>query len=187
MNEWKKQEKRWIVRSFHFAIDKIQKIRYTISMKEKFLLQNYKENNRIEAKKAVGGFPQSLWETYSAFANTNGGVILLGVEEKKDKSLRAVKLPDPQRLIAQFWLIMNTGKVSVNLLKERDVFVEEIDGEKIVVIKVPKAKSSQKPVYVGNDPYLGSYYRDGEGDFRIPKEEVDRLLKRKEELNKDKS
>ncbi len=151
-------------------------------MKQLPLLQRYKENNRIEAKKAVGGFPNSIWETYSAFANTNGGVILLGVEERKDKTLKAVKLPDPQRLIAQFWTLLESGKtVNVNLLKPKDVFVEEIDGQQIVVIKVPKAKTSQKPVYIGGNPYVGSYYRDGEGDFRLPEEEVKKLLQRKQQ------
>ena len=51
------------------------------------LLDTYREDNRLEAKKARGGLPHSLWETYSAFANTDGGLILIGANEQQDGTL----------------------------------------------------------------------------------------------------
>ena len=135
-------------------------------------LGKYRENNRIEAKKAVGGLPHSIWETYSAFANTLGGIILLGVEEYPDKSLHAVDLPDPDRLIKDFWdLVNNTQKASVNVLSGKDVSVENVDGKRIVVINVPRADRSYKPVYIDGNP-LNSYRRNGEGDYKCTDEEL---------------
>lgn len=45
------------------------------------------ETLEVEFKSARGGFPGSFWESYSAFANTNGGIIVLGVVEKNNRFL----------------------------------------------------------------------------------------------------
>lgn len=58
----------------------------------------YKEDNRREVKKAKGGLPVSLWETYSAFANCYGGVIILGVQEGIDGSWKATGLENEEKL-----------------------------------------------------------------------------------------
>ena len=136
-------------------------------------LEKYRENNRIEAKKALGGLPHSIWETYSAFANTLGGILLLGVEEHKDKSLHPVNLPDPEKLVKEFWdIVNNPNKVSVNILASEDVAIRQIDGKNIIVITVPRAQRNDRPVYVEGNPMTGTYRRNGEGDYRCTKEEV---------------
>ena len=94
-------------------------------------ISKYQENNRIEAKTALGGLPHSIWETYSAFANTLGGIILLGVREEKDKSFHTVNLPAPESLVREFWDSVNDPKIaSVNILSRRDVRIETINGER---------------------------------------------------------
>lgn len=141
-------------------------------------LEKYRENNRIEAKLALGGLPHSIWETYCAFANTLGGIILLGVEEKKDKTLHPVNLPDPGRLIREFWEIVNDSKkISVNILSVQDVQEEIVDGCHIIVITVPRAQRYDRPVYMDGDPFMGSYRRNGEGDYRCVREDVEAMLR----------
>lgn len=141
-------------------------------------LEDYRENNRIEAKRATGGFPQSVWETYSAFANTMGGIILLGVAEHADHSLHAVNLPDPQALIEELWRTLNDGtKVSANVLTAENAVVTEVDGKSVVVITVPRAQRAVKPIYIGGNPFGGTYRRNGEGDYRCSKEEVEAMLR----------
>ena len=135
-------------------------------------LEQYRENNRIEAKKAAGGLPQSIWETYSAFANTLGGIILLGVEEHPDKSLHAIHLPDPEKLVKDFWdTVNNPNKASVNILSSKDVTIEAVGEDRIVVINVPRADRSYKPVFVDGNP-LNSYRRNGEGDYKCTSDEL---------------
>ena len=145
----------------------------------------YRENNRLEAKKAQGGLPHSIWETYSAFANTHGGLILLGVIENEDKSFSSVPLADPEQLVEEFWSVLNRpGVVSANILENEDVCVVESGGNRIVVIENPRAGKKDRQVYIGTDPYSGSYQRSGEGDYRIP---ADQVLEMLEEQEKEKN
>ena len=93
-------------------------------------LNKYRENNRIEAKKALGGLPKSIWETYSAFANTLGGIILLGVKEDENKNLRIAGngILNPEEMIKEFWdTVNNPKKASLNILSDKDVYVENIE------------------------------------------------------------
>ena len=141
-------------------------------------LEQYRENNRIEAKRALGGLPHSIWETYSAFANTLGGILLLGVEEYEDRSLHTVDLPDPERMVREFWELVNDPKTaSVNILSLEDVTIQEVDGDHIIVITIPRADRLDKPVYVGGDMTSGTYRRSGEGDYRCSEEERRAMLR----------
>jgi predicted HTH transcriptional regulator len=98
---------------------------------EAMTIRNYKilrENNRIEVKQAIKGLPHSIWETYSAFANTQGGLIILGAEELTDKSIKTVLLSNPDKLVPDFWnTVNNQKKISVNILHENNVQIVEED------------------------------------------------------------
>ena len=141
----------------------------------------YRENDRLEAKLATGGLPHSIWETYSAFANSNGGMILLGVEELPDHTLRVQGLLEPHELAEEFWTLVNDpAVVSANILRPEDVWVAGTEEGSAVVIQVPPAERDQRPVYVGGDPFRGSYRRSGEGDYRCTRAEVWSMLEAKQ-------
>ena len=148
------------------------------------LIHHFRESNRLEAKLAHGGLPESLWETYSAFANTDGGYILLGVRENPDHSLEVAGLPDPQAELEEFWSILrDPEQVGVNILSPEDVRTLTDDGRTIIVIHVPAASPRQKPVWVGPYVLSGTYKRTGEGDYHCELEEVQAMLAERERLN----
>lgn len=146
----------------------------------------YREDNRREVKKAKGGLPVSLWETYSAFANCYGGVIILGVKENKDRSWLMTGLENAAKLRKDFWdTINNKNKVSVNLLADNDVGVYEENNSVIMVIHVPKAKREQKPVYINGDIFNGTFRRNWEGDYHCGRSEVLAMLRDQPEETAD--
>ena len=145
-------------------------------------ISEYMENNRIEAKTALGGFPESVWETYSAFANTMGGYILLGVSETSAHDFNAVGLPDPEKLLAEFYvMVSDPKKASCNILSPKDLFIAETAGGRIAVIHVPRAKAADLPIYIGGDP-RNAYIRKGEGDHRMSDEERQKMLRHRDAL-----
>lgn len=145
-------------------------------------ISEYTENNRVEAKTALGGFPESLWETYSAFANTMGGYILLGVTENQDRTFSTVDLPDAEKLLAEFYVKVNDpNRVSVNLIRNRDLYTTMVNGDHIAVIYVPRAGRVDRPVYVDGDIH-NSFVRNGEGDIRLSMEQIQRMIREREDV-----
>lgn len=148
----------------------------------------YREDNRREVKKANGGLPTSLWDTYSALANCYGGVIILGVKENEDGSWRTTGLQNEAKLRKDFWdTINNRKKVSLNLLSDDDVetYVIGENNDVIMVIYVPMAKREQKPVYINDDIFNGTFRRNYEGDYHCTRLQVKTMLRDQTERTMD--
>lgn len=136
----------------------------------------------IECKKAETSVPKSAYESYSAFANTKGGYIILGVKENKTKTnpeerfvLQGIENPEKQR--EDFWNTINSSKVSVNILKDEDVYTVEEEGVRLIVIHVPRAEYNMRPVYVDENLYKGTYKRNHEGDYHATEHEIRGMIR----------
>ncbi|GAB6057567.1 AlbA family DNA-binding domain-containing protein [Desulfonatronum parangueonense] len=128
---------------------------------------DWAENDDLEFKSAKGGLPLSLWETYSAMANTYGGVILLGVED--DGQVSGVR--EPATLRKNFWnTVNNRGKVNLNLLNDTDLAEVNTPEGLILAIRIPQATRYQRPVFLGQNPLTGgSFPGSGRGHVnRVP-------------------
>ena len=136
------------------------------------------ETSEVEFKSARGGLPASLWASYSAFANTNGGTIVLGVQEKNGRlALDGLTEEAVTRYKKNFWdCVHNKGKVSVCLPREEDVRVEEVDGSYVLLCEIPRAGYDLRPVYITTNPFGNTYRRNHEGDYLCTDAEVRRMF-----------
>ena len=137
------------------------------------------ETDAVEFKKAKGGMPASFWESYSAFANTDGGIIVLGVAESDGKRT-IVGVSAVDKMIADIWNAANNPqRVSANVLFNHQVYKVRCGSKVVVVVEVPRAERTERPVYVGRDVFRGTFRRNGEGDYHCSQEAVEAMIRDK--------
>lgn len=142
----------------------------------------YGEHSTLEMKACEQKLPKDLWETYSAFANTHGGVILLGITEHKnlpkESRFEITGVADSYKVTTDlFNILRNPEKVSCNILVDSDVREVEVDGKIVLCIYVPEADYHRKPIYINNNFRDGTYIRTHEGDRHANKEELAMLTR----------
>ena len=141
------------------------------------------ERLTLECKLCANKLPNSLWDTYSAFANSYGGHILLGIEEHRNETDPSKRFTihgvnNPDKLITDFWNILNDpNKVNVNLLIDDDVQVVPIDGKDIIVIHIPRADYMTRPVFLNNNLLKATFRRNHEGDYHCSDAEIRLMLR----------
>lgn len=97
----------------------------------KILMLKSKTPN-IELKKAKNGCPESLYDTFSSFSNTSGGIIIFGIDEKNNYSIEGVdNTSDLQKHITEQSLLMEP------VVRPLFTFCE-IDDKVICSIEIPE-------------------------------------------------
>lgn len=125
----------------------------------------------VEVKAAAGGFPKSVVDSVSAFANSAGGTIILGLAE--DQGFAPVGIDAPQ-------LASDLGAacaVQLDPPARPDIDIVNVDGRPVVVAMIDPLPPGQKPCFVrskGMD--RGSYLRTHDGDRALTTYEVHVLV-----------
>ncbi len=148
------------------------------------------ENYEVECKLASGKdgkgeLPKSFWETYSAFANSYGGYIVLGLKER-NRVFDMVGLQNPKKLRDELWdLVNNEQKVSANLLQEKNILELNVNGKVVLCAHIPRASRKARSVFIRGNPLKGTYKRQNTGDYLCSEETVRRMLAEQVEDSRD--
>lgn len=124
-------------------------------------IRNFKtETNSIETKSAKYGCPQKYYDTISSFSNKNGGVIVFGIDEDNNFEINDVyDINDLQKRISA--LCTDCMEPAVR----PEFFPCEIDGKKILLVKINEIMQSKKPCYYKPKGLIkGAYTRVGDRD-----------------------
>ncbi|WP_408911211.1 ATP-binding protein [Corynebacterium gottingense] len=142
------------------------------------------DDHAIEAKAGSGKLDKGFWSTVSAFANTNGGTIVLGVNDDQrtrsftvDPSFDVHKVND--QLISEFR--SEQEKPPTTPIPRHNIETDEFEGNPVVLVEIfPMRGDSQlekrMPCYVtAQGPKKGSYKRVLDGDQHLSPYEIDQL------------
>lgn len=127
-----------------------------------------------EAKACDMRLSADVWESVSAFANTSGGVLLLGLDERNDFQL--AKHFDIDKVRDQFIEGIGDGGVSGARLGNPPRYVmnrADVDGKQILAIVIKENEIGEKPCYIkAKGIESGSYKRIDDKDVRLSAMEI---------------
>lgn len=133
------------------------------------------EHEQIEAKLSTE-IGRSVMETVCAFANEpglNGGTLLLGVEREEMAlfpSYQAVGVDNPGKLAAD---LATRCRTDFNVPVRVDITTEHVGGKAVLVVAVPEAQPSDKPVFFKKEHLpQGAFRRIGSTDQRCTEEDL---------------
>ena len=126
------------------------------------------EDVHTEYKEAKNTLPDDFWETYSAFANTDGGTVYLGVLENNQKPVEISGVKNAQKIKSDFFTTQsNTTKASVALVRDDNLEIFQTSNNKTVIkISIPQASYDLKPVFIKNTQ-SNAYLRRGHSDIKM--------------------
>ncbi|WP_411678964.1 helix-turn-helix domain-containing protein [Clostridium thailandense] len=110
---------------------------------------------------------------------------MLGIEQK-GYNFFVKGVNEVSKILRDFWSVINNiNKVSSNILRDDDVEVINISGKDVIKIYIPRAHRRQKPIYLGQNPIVGTYRRNFYGDYRCNDSEVKRMLADQSDFSQD--
>lgn len=135
----------------------------------------------LEFKSGKDGLPKSIWESYSAFANTDGGYIMVGVSN--DGQVEGID-GKAERYRDEFINILSAGtKCDYTAgIESGNIAIVELDGKEVLAIRVKAATAGEKPVCLERKQHK-SYVRCLEGDRRCTPQELARMIRDRDVVN----
>lgn len=141
------------------------------------------EDEHLEYKESSKSFPKDAWKSISAFENTDGGILILGIEEhdKTNHKFRVSGVKNVQQVLDDFWANNNNPlKISYSTITNEDVQTVDVGSNKIIEINVRQALDASKPVYLNND-LTQTFIRNGGTDSKAKEDSMKTLIR----LSKD--
>lgn len=132
-----------------------------------------KDDSRVEVKECAKGLSKDIWESVSAFANTEGGIIVLGISERNGFS--PVPEFDVNKVCDQFVSGMGDGGTRGKLANPPRYSLERVlvADECALVIEIQELDPSLKPCYlVDRGVQGGSYKRIDDKDIMLSASEI---------------
>ena len=145
------------------------------------------ESSHIEHKESKSDLSKDIWESYSAFANTKGGYIYLGVRESAketnpDKRFYVIGVDDADKQVHDLVTTLNNPqRISHNVVKDEDIEILNYGNKRVIRIFVRELEENQKPLYLNNKLEM-AFIRQQTSDIKIKVQELKEMIRSSKEI-----